>query len=238
MKHGSIITPTPPGLPRLAHRATAVAAKPVNWFMKPADHDMLGNDLFGDCDPAADFRIIQLWGGLCSQALALGRYSQLTGFNAAFSYTDQGTDTNMDMRAWCRFPIFDGKDIWPIYWAQIEPADFDQISRALTRFPLLATLLLPAAVENKPELWGGAVGTGSAWAPSAAHRVVLGGWDGTDWTVESWGEYYKVSQNMLAHMLCVVDVPIPHPMSAPDMVDLAGIDFDQLTADLDRIKFT
>lgn len=236
MKHGSIITPRPPGLPHLSHRATAVLPAPVNWFKKSADGNMLGNDQYGDCDPAADFRIIQLWGGACTQTLALARYTQLTGFDAAIPSTDQGTDTNQDMKAWCSFPIFDGQNSWPIYWAQIDGSDLDQVGRALTRFPLLITFLLPVAIADKPELWAGSVGTGPAWVPSEGHRVVLGGWTGTNWIVRTWGMDVLVSPAIMALMLAVVDVPIPHPLAAPDELNLDGIAFDALAADLEQLK--
>lgn len=237
-KHGSIITPRPAGLPHLSARAAPVTAAPVNWFANhKADGDMLGNDRWGDCDPAADFRIIELWGGQCSRSLALGRYSLLTGFNPADESTDQGTDTNQDLAAWCSFPIYDGKTTWPIYWAQIiDPPDLGTVARALTRFPLLATILLPPAIANSPELWCGVMGTGPSWVPSEAHRVVLGAWDGQAWTVRTWGMDVTVSMGMLEQMLCVVDVPIPHPASAPDELNLEGIDFDALTADLAQLK--
>lgn len=244
MKHGSIITPTPDIVPEFAVRttttqATAPVIKPVNWFTRfPPDGDALGNDDYGCCDPAADFRILQLWGGKCSRELVLGRYSQLTRFDQEFAETDEGTDTNMDMRSWCSFPIYDGERAWPTYWAQIPSHDLSQVLRALQRFPLLITLALPKAVESDPDAWVGPIGSGAGWAPTEGHRVVLGGWDGSNWLVRTWGRDVPISDRMFQLMIGpgIIDVPIPHPMSAPDRFDLNGIAFDQLSNDLAQLS--
>lgn len=234
MKHGSIITPRPKGLQEFHTRAKALAPKPVNWFKLPPDGDLIGNDDYGDCDPVADFRLIQMWGGKCNKELALNRYSQLTGFEASKPETDQGTDTNEDMRSWCAFPIFDGEKAWPIYWAQVDPTDGNQVLRALNRVPLLATLALPKAIEDTPERWAYPPGRGPEWEFAAAHRVVLGAWDPLAWTVYTWGRYVKIHPETMRLMLSggIIDVAIPHLQSAPDYLDLEGIDYDALAQDL------
>lgn len=243
MKHGSIITPRPRHLSHLRSRTKAGTfhPQPVNWFVKPPDGDLLGNDDYGDCDPVADFRLIQKWGGQCSKELALNRYTQLTGFSRNDPATDQGTDTNADMMSWCAFPIFDGGRAWPIYWAAIESTDYDQIHRALQRFPLLITIVLPKAVEQNPELWRGMPGGSSGmWEPTEPHRVLLGGWDGSYWTIETWGMHVPVSEAMMELMLTpgCVDVAIPHPDVAPDALNLDGIDFASLEIDLAAMGIT
>ena len=239
MKHGSIITPKPSQVPEFKLRtmtthATAPPIQPVNWFKDcPPDGDALGNDDFGCCDPAADFRIVQLWGGKCSKDLVLNRYEQLTGFRSDIPSTDQGTDTNMDMRSWCSFPIYDGTKAWPTLWAQIPSNDLSQALTALQRFPLLVTLALPVAVADYPERWVLPPGSGAGWAPTEGHRVVLGGWDGSNWLVRTWGTDVPIGDAMFRLMLGpgVFDVPIPEP-SLQDRFDLEGISFDALEVDL------
>lgn len=237
-RRGSIISPRPVSLAHLSTRAVLAAApQPVNWFTKPADLDVLGNDKYGDCDPVADFRLIQLWGGQCTKQLALTRYTQLTSFDPAVPSTDQGTNTNLDLKAWCSFPIWDGLKAYPIYWAQVDPTDMNQVLRALQRFPLLITICLPAAVEQDPDSWASQPGKGSQWAPRFAHRVLLGGWDGKYFTVYTWGMHVTVSTAMMTLFLTggIVDVAIPHSSVAPDELDLDGIDFDALSQDLDAL---
>lgn len=244
MKRGSIITPRPEDIPIFRTRttttnATAPQIKPVNWFEKcPPDGDLLGNDDYGCCDPAADFRIVQLWGGKCSKELVLNRYAQLTGFRSDLPSTDQGTDTNDDMRSWCAFPIYDGVKSYPTYWAQIPSHDLSQALRALQRFPLLITLALPKAVEDEPEQWRYAPGSGNGWEPTDGHRVVLGGWDGSNWLVRTWGEDVWISNAMFELMIGpgIIDVPIPEPASAPVHFDLEGIAFDALASDLSALR--
>ncbi len=224
MKHGSILSERPAALAHLNARAADTAAfKPIDWFKDhPPDGDPLGNDDFGCCDPAADFRLIQLWGGECDQHLVLNRYSQLTGFSAAVASSDQGTDTNLDLRSWCAFPIFDGKVSWPIYWAQVAPVNGREVLRALQRVPLLGTIILPKAIDQSPEKWADPPGSGDDWIPSEAHRVVIGGWDGTFWKVRTWGMDVKVHPMTMGLLLSggIVDVAIPHPACAPEALYL------------------
>lgn len=236
MQYGSIITPRPALLPKFNARSSTVGQSVnVDWSkLVPPDGDMLGNDDYGCCDPAADFRIIQLWGGKCDKQLVLNRYAQLTGFRAGDVLTDNGTDTNLDMRAWCAFPVYDGENVWPVYWAQIEPNETDQLVRALQRFPLLATIVMPEAAADEPESWVNQPGTGKAWEPTIAHRVVLLGADGNRWKLRTWGRDYWCSLEMFNLFIeqGVVDVPIPTVRDAPEDFDLDGIDFDALSNDM------
>lgn len=239
MRHGSILTDRPDGLAELTSRvAKAHAPAPlasIDWFKTRADGNLLGNDKYGCCDPAADFRLIQMWGGACTRQLVLERYSLLTGFNPTAPETDRGTDTAMDLNSWCAYPIFDGEKVWPIYWASVRAQDKAAILHALGLFPLLATICLPKAVEFEPERWKEMPGSGLAWLPTEPHRVVLGGWDQAArlWSILTWGMIVKVSEPLMESMLergCI-DAAIPHPdLELPDF-QLSGIDFNALEED-------
>lgn len=232
MRHGAIHAPRPAGVARLRDRATVPSGLAVNWLERfPADGDALGNDRVGNCVPAADCQLIRLWGGAADGALALARYQMMTGCDPATGLPDVGTDTAVDMLSWCAAPILDrdGRP-WPIYWASVDHTDETAIRLALTRFPLAITIGLPRAIADDPDRWSAAPGVG--WTPDEPHRVVLGHADASGWRVRSWGEDYVVSPALMRLMLLAVDVPIPHPAAAPAHLELEGIDFAALEADL------
>lgn len=237
MKKGSILSPSPSAIANFTDRFSGpIKFKPINHFLLPADGNEYGNDIFGDCDCVADFRLIQNWGGAITYDLVIGRYSQLTGFNPNIPSSDRGTDTNMDLQSWCNFPIFDGTKVWKILWSKIDPGDTDALLTALSRFPLLITIQLPPAVENHPDLWRGQPGPGKAWVPRDCHRVLLGAWNGSNYVVYTWGRYVEISAAMLDLMLVTVDVVIPHPDTMAPGKALHGLDLSALQCDLESLK--
>jgi hypothetical protein len=235
-RHGAIHTPRPDGIARLAARMGMAEAPIPNWFARfRADGDPLGNDQFGDCADAADCQLIRLWGGRADRAMALSRYQMNTGFDPATGQPDNGTDTSQDMASWCAAPILDldGRPR-PIYWAWVDHADETEIRAALARFPLAISVGLPAAIADDPDRWGEDPQPG--WTPDEGHRIVLGFMNDRGWLVRSWGEDYTVSFALMRLMLLAVDVPIPHPATAPAELQWSGLDYAALARDLATLR--
>lgn len=231
MRFGAIHTPRPAGIARLSSRVGAPSSPIPNWLARfPPDGDPLGNDDFGDCVDAADCQIIRIMGGKADRAMALARYTQ-TGFDLATGQPDNGSDTRADMLNWCAAPIVDlsGK-AWPIYWASADHTDEADVENALRLFPLLITVGLPAPIANDPERWSEPPQPG--WTADEAHRIVLGYRDDKGWWVRTWGSDYAVSPALLRLMLLAVDIPIPRPASAPSELQIDGLDYAALEADL------
>ena len=64
---------------------------------------------------------------------------------------------------------------------------------------------------------------------------MLGGWDGSNWIVRTWGMDVPICDRMFQLMIGpgIIDVPIPNIIQdAQSNFDLEGISFDALTVDL------
>ena len=245
MKLGAIHRRQPLAIRPLSKRASLHLMIPppsVDWHAKsPADGDSLANDKFGCCVPVADWRIIQMrkanvWGDNTKPAVSdiLKRYSDLTGFKLVTGMPDDGTDTVVDMTAWCSKGIVVGSQTTDIpLWAMCNPQDRIEVNLAIAHCgPVAVTLALPLAAQDTTT-WDEAPGKGTQYDAGSwgFHRVVSGKYDGDVRTVRTWGQDIIVHPEWWDAYAVAVDATISREWLDTTGLTPTGLDWDALQAD-------
>jgi hypothetical protein len=224
MKFGAIHDPDSVDL---AHAADYAAIKvgsvagDTNWFEKwnwRADGNALGNDDWGCCVPAGDFRLVQGWMAALGvvwaipRELVLNRYSMTGGFQGTAA-TDVGTITQFDAFSWQTGPILVSGIKYPVKWSTVAPAD---VFSALRRGPLLGTIGLSGRPDGQNTYGWQNPAPGDF---DTLHRVVFGASKGGKLVCRTYGYDRLVdpSRVVAADLMMLVDAPEP--------LKTAGIDW-------------
>lgn len=247
-RHGAIHVPAPATVPHLGARANLAGPAPtrVDWLNTcPADLDPLLNDDLGCCVAVVPYRRFQTLDARrtgivtpVSHQAVLNRYEMNGDYVPGDKTTDNGTDTRRDALNEVVAPILgaDGapRDVW---WGQVTPGDTSHVAMALTQTPLSITLGLPVAIAEAPEVWGRPPLRGTGWDPAAGyqHRVLLGELEDGYWTVVTWGLHARIHPDLLLLPGFVIAIDVFIEMDRLQDLTLAGVDYDRMRADTQRI---
>ena len=217
--------------------------KRANWFEKaPPDGDDLGNNSYGCCVPAADFREIELRRRVAhgdawrpTRETVLARYAAIAGWRQDDPTTDQGTVTTTDMADRCSRGIrINDQDLDVVRWATVHPANDADISLAIAHLgSLLITLALPLALQDL-SLWSKAPGDGPDWVAGSwgAHRVMVGAFDGPERVCRTWGLDLTLHPTSWARYCIACDATISRMWLDATGLSPSGLDWDALQEDL------
>lgn len=251
---GAIHVPAPDSVPHATARARfdqMTVQQSVDWHKAaPADGDMIGNDLCGNCVQAWDYQEIRLrransagdtWKP--TQADAIGRYSYMTGYNPITGQPDVGTSTAADTLDFCTKGIRINPQLLDIpHWALLDPANVPHMKIAIAQFgPIAWTFNLPRAWQNLN--WSVAPGSGPDWVPGswepgtgvAEHRVGSGKYDGDWFTLRTYGRDLVVHPEALKRYLIGAEVRISRDWCETTGLAPSGLNFDELMADRLRL---
>lgn len=228
--HGALDRPQHP----VASQALDFAAirvgspAPTNWFTAwnwPATGNIMANDVLSDCVEVADIVLVEgfrLSRGLSPLSaaeltdLAKLRYEMVSGWNGVIPGNDPGSVTQVDAFSWASAPIIADGQSFPVAWATVPVA---QVSDALRRGPLAITLGLTATDADDPDLWQNA----PQGAYADFHRVVCGAGGGGLLLCRTYG------RDVLVSPARVVGADLFVPLSQPESLQMAGIDFSALS---------
>lgn len=169
-----VVAPTPP--------------PEVSWVMKVDDWGVLGNDVLGDCVPAAMLHSVQQWTHYAGTEVvpsdqdALRLYEAIGGYVPGDPSTDQGVDMLSALNYWRKTGITVGKTNHKIAaYVQIDPKNRKQVQTAIMLFGNVFTgLQLPISAQpqtgwtvpdggpfkdGSPGSWGGHCLEGSTRIP-------------------------------------------------------------------------
>lgn len=249
-KLGLIHVDTPSDVPGVARLPMANIMPPtsVDWLSRcPADGDMLGNDVLGDCVQVAKLRTIQIRRAIAmgdswkpTLDMAVGLYQRETGYSPDVPGSDQGTMTDTSMRAWTASGVrVNDQDLDVVHWLSVPRRSALQTKLALAHTgPLQLSLNLPAALQDIVQAgkdWElPASFAGGEWTPGSwgAHRVVLGGYDPTGWKIRTWGMDVRMDFGFMIMFGLAIDATLSREWFTAVGTSPAGMTWDEATAEL------
>jgi hypothetical protein len=204
-----------PRVPRAALRfgallPRAVPPAPPAWDgRRPgAKWPMDGNDRVGDCVLASCAHMIGLWtldAGPAqvtfTDAVVLGWYSAITGYDPARPWTDQGTVIEDALNYWIA-PGLSGHTIPG--WVAVDPTRPDLLRLAYYVFGGgKVGLAMPAAWQSQTgpgRVWDTGPNERGPWEPGSwgGHDVSCVGYDADGLTVITWGAEQRITWRALA----------------------------------------
>lgn len=244
---------TPPHVPNLYGlvRSQQMSAPPTcDWHAQVApDADPLGNDVFSDCLPVAEFRTIQIrranaWGDkwMPTRAQVLARYQHLTGFNPTVGQPDDGCYPDAAMTDWTTFGIrLDSQNLDVPIWVSVPRRGLFQIKQCIANFgPVCMSFMLPKALEENPLVdWALPVrGQSDDWRVGSwgGHRVTCGKYDQDSFTIfRSWGHDIQVDIGFMLQYCVAVDGTLSHEWIAATGLSPARVTWDTLRASLPSV---